>query len=133
MALSLVFVARYALWRGVDDPGWEKRWRELDPADRTRIATATRLVTSRVELDEPEEAGLAEGFRRRDQRRQSYIELPVLLLLTTLGALWIAGSLPASTFYWFFWPLLIANLVWQRLRERHLNGSIRQVSPDAGL
>jgi hypothetical protein len=57
----------------------------------------------------------------------------VFLLLTALGVLWIAGLLPASTFYWFFWPLLLANTAWQLLRERHLNGKIRQVSPDAGF
>jgi hypothetical protein len=66
LAFGVVFIARHAFWRGVDDPEWEMRWRQLDPVDRTRIATATRPAGSRIELDAPGEAELAQGFRRRD-------------------------------------------------------------------
>jgi hypothetical protein len=132
-ALGLLLVARNAFWSGPDSRTWEERWHRLGPADRTRIATATRPRGSAIKLSEVEEVDLAKGFRRREARRCAYIELPALILLTTVGALWIADLLSSSEFYWTFWPLVIAYLVWQRLRERHLNGKIRQVSPDSGF
>jgi hypothetical protein len=131
MAFCLVAAVRNAFWRGVDDPRWEERWRQLNPADRTRIAAATRPRTSRIELDGPEEAELAKGFFRRDRRRCAYIELPAFIILTTLAALWLASPLSNDTFFLVFFPLLLANLLWQRIRERQLNGEIREVSPEA--
>jgi hypothetical protein len=69
-----------AFRRGPDDPSWERRWWGLDSARRERIADASYSSSRLAELEDPEEAHLAEGYRRRLDRRGAYRGLVVASL-----------------------------------------------------
>jgi hypothetical protein len=96
--VALVTVASVlprAFGTGDDVANWELRWRCLPPADRARIAAAVR---SNATLADPEEAELAAGFRRREDRRRAYIELPVAPLIFGAAALALTGTISNGDF-----------------------------------
>jgi hypothetical protein len=85
--------------RGPDDAGWERRWWELDPTERERIADASR---SNSRLETPEETQLAKGFRRRLNRCGAYRGLGVFPLFVILAALMLGGVIQAGVFGMIF-------------------------------
>ncbi|HJZ37070.1 MAG TPA: hypothetical protein VJ204_12450 [Solirubrobacterales bacterium] len=97
VVLLSAFTTFSALRRGDDTAGWEWRWRSLDPEERRRIAAAATSTSKaeRATLVDPEEVELSAGYRRRQERRRAYIEMPVLCLLLALAALTLSGFLPS--------------------------------------
>jgi hypothetical protein len=94
-----------------DDPEWLERWKTLSPAERTRIAAATR---SGALLASHEEIELAAGFARRDRRRLSPWTLANVIRLL-LGIALIAGGLAAdSIILLVFGVLFLFGGIWAR-------------------
>jgi hypothetical protein len=90
-AVALVVLVR--IGRDGDDPAWEERWGDLDPAERTRIAAAAR---SGALLPSQEDIELAAGFARRDRRQNGPWTL-VNVIRLLLGVALIARGLVASS------------------------------------
>jgi hypothetical protein len=116
---AIAFVALVRIGKDTDDPVWEERWRALSPAERTRIAAATR---SGDLLASPEEIELAAGFARRDRRRLSPRTLANAIRLL-LGIALIAGGLAADSiillafgFFFFLGGLWAMRGTYQVLR-----------------
>ncbi|MBS1890809.1 MAG: hypothetical protein JST59_05925 [Actinobacteria bacterium] len=119
-----------AFGAGDDSSNWELRWKSLTPADRDRIASATR---SGAEFDDPEEAELAAGFTSRRRRRSSYVEAPMTFILVTATALSALGLWHGFT----GWALTFAasgTALWVWFGEKRVNSTSRVVAvPDARL
>ncbi len=119
---------------GADDSMWELRWRSLDAGDRARIASAGRNKEARAALKERGELDLAQGFKRRESRRRSYVQLPALLVILALTALILLGVLPQSDLNWVlsFLAMLIPVVTW--LRDQQIKRAHRKaLDPEAGL
>jgi hypothetical protein len=91
-----------AFRRGPDDPSWERRWWELDSTRRERIADASYSNSRLAEIEDPEEARLAKGFRRRLNRRDAYRGLAVSPIFVMLAALMLGGVIQAGVFGMIF-------------------------------
>lgn len=92
-----------------DDADWKRRWAELSPAERSRLAAAARSGTL---LASQEDIELAAGFARRDRRRRG----PYWLLYSIripLGIALIAGGLVAdSLLFLIFGVVFLLGGLW---------------------
>ena len=109
--------------RGPDDASWERHWWELDPAERERIADASH---SNSRLENPEEAQLAKGFRRRLSRRGAYRGLAVFPIFVILAALMLGGAIQAGVFGMIFAVVLYGV---ERPTVRRLKAAKRGARP----
>jgi hypothetical protein len=91
-----------AFGRGPDDLSWERRWWGLDSTRRERIADASYSNSRLAELEDPEEAQLAKGYRRRQNRRGAYRGLAVFPIFVILAALMLCGVIQAGVFGMIF-------------------------------
>src|ERR1700753_3998606 len=87
-ALALIVVLAFvAVWLVKDeDPDWNRRWNELSPSDRARIAKAAR---SGALLAPQEEIDRAAGFARRERSRRGPLSL-IATIRVPIGAALIA-------------------------------------------
>lgn len=76
-----------------EDPEWEARWRDLTPADRSRIKAAARTGAL---LADPEETELAAGFARHDHRLLAVYNLAAAASVAAGAALMVAGIVADS-------------------------------------
>jgi hypothetical protein len=120
----LVSMISTAVGAGEDSSTWELRWRSLPAADRDRIADATCAGT---ELDDPEDAELAAGFRSRRRRRSSYVEAPLTFVLVAATALSALGLLHDFT-GWGLTLAAIGTALWGWLGEKRVNAASRVVA-----
>jgi hypothetical protein len=129
---AATFVAiSQAFGSGADDPNWELRWMSLCPEDRLRISTAAR---SGEESTDPGEAELVAGLRRRDRRRDGYVELALLPLPLTAVILSLTGVLGGGVATMTVACFTIVASLSAYLRKRFMDGSPRPAaSPDAAL
>jgi hypothetical protein len=130
--LAAFFAALPAAFRsGADSLNWELRWQGLGPEDRARISAAAR---SHEKLDDPEEAELASGLRRRDQRRNAYVELVLLPFPLAAIALSLTGVLDSGIASFVLGLVAIASGLGAYLRRRYMDGTPRPATaPEAGL
>jgi Flp pilus assembly protein TadB len=115
-----------AFWRSAPGPGWETRWRALDPAESAWLAEMSRSRAWIRTLTDPEEIDLATGFHRHERRYRVYFDLEALPLMVAAGVLALAGLVPmaalglvASTF------ALVRGIV-LTLRERQIKKTYQQ-------
>ena len=104
------------------DPDWRLAFEDrLDDAARARIRRAFRSGGS---VGDPDEAAVAAGFARREQRRVLVLGLILLPIQIAIAAVWVrfflVGALPAA-FGWFWVAVLLAlvGVVPFVLRHRH--------------
>jgi hypothetical protein len=129
VAYSLSLLASFR--SGADSPNWELRWRSLEPQDSARISTAAR---GHKKLTDRAEEELAAGLRRRDRRRDGYVELALLSFPLAAAVLSLAGVLDSGVVSFVFACFGIAGGLWAYLRGRFMDGTPRPVTtPDAGL
>jgi hypothetical protein len=76
-----------------EDHGWEARWQDLAPTDRTRIMAAARSGTL---LADPDEIELAAGFARRDRRLLAVYNLAAAASVAAGAAFMVAGIVADS-------------------------------------
>jgi hypothetical protein len=90
VAIALILLGvTVAMFRiGNSDPDWEERWRNLDPADRTRIQAAVR---SGALLAHPDEIELAAGLARRSRAEIEFGDVAAVIVAGTGVALIVAG------------------------------------------
>lgn len=104
------------------DPDWRLAFEdELDDAARARVRRAVRNGGS---VDDPDQAAVAAGFARREQRRVRFLGLFLLPVQLAVAVTWVglvvAGRLPA-VFGWFWIAalLVLVGVVPLVLRRRH--------------
>jgi hypothetical protein len=116
-----------AFRRGADSPLWEARWLGLGAAARARIVTAVYSRDALDALSDPEEIGLVAGYRRRQRRRRSYVELAASPFLIVGAALALTGLLAGSfvVFILFVYTLIVS--LWAYLHDRQMDGRLRAV------
>jgi hypothetical protein len=104
------------------DPEWRLAFEDrLDDAARARVR---RAVRSGGNVGDPDEATVAAGFARREQRRVLFLGLILLPIQIAIAAVWVrfflVGAL-AATFGWFWVAALVVlvGVVPFVLRRRH--------------
>jgi Zn-dependent membrane protease YugP len=104
------------------DPEWRLTFEDhLDDAARAQLR---RAVKNGQSVDSPDQAAIAVGLARREQRRIQFLRLvllPVQLLIAVMWmGLFVVGRLPAA-FGWFWAAVLLAliGVVPFTLRRRH--------------
>jgi hypothetical protein len=104
------------------DPEWRLAFEdELDDAARARIRRAVRNGGS---VDDPDQAAVAAGFARREQRRVLFQGLALLPAQLAVAVVWVglfvAGRLPtAFGRFWVAVLLVLIGVVPVVLRRRH--------------
>jgi hypothetical protein len=111
---------------GPDDPNWDRRWWALGSAGRERIADASYSNSRLADLEDPEEAQLAKGFRRRLNRRGAYRDLVVFPLFVILAALMLGGVAQAGVFGMIF-AVVIYGI--ERPTARRVKAAKRRAHP----
>jgi hypothetical protein len=112
--------------RGPDDAIWERRWWELDPTDRERIADASHSNSRLAELADAKETQLAKGYRRRLNRRGAYRGLAVFPMFVILAALMLGGVIQAGVFGMIFAVVLYGV---ERPTVRRVKAAKRRARP----
>jgi Zn-dependent membrane protease YugP len=104
------------------DPEWRLAFEEhLDDAARAQLRRAVRNGQS---VDNPDQAAIAVGLARREQRRIQFLRLVLLPVQLLIAAIWVSlfvvGRLPAA-FGWFWVAVLLVLMavVPFTLRRRH--------------
>ena len=90
------------------DPAWRLAFEDrLDDAARVRVHRAVRNGDS---VGDPDEAAVAAGFARREQRRVLRLGLVLLPVQIAIAVVWVrlfvVGRLPAA-FGWFWVGVLV--------------------------
>jgi hypothetical protein len=104
------------------DPEWRLAFEDrLDDDARARIRDAVKHGQS---VGNPDQAAIAVGLARREQRRIQFLRLILLPIQLVIAILWVGlfvvGRLPA-TFGWFWLAVLLVlmAIVPFTLRRRH--------------
>jgi hypothetical protein len=104
------------------DPEWRLAFEgRLDDAARARVR---RAVKNGESVDDPEQAAVAAGLARRDQRRLLLLALVLFPAHLVIAGLWVrlflVGRLPAPFgWFWVAWLLVLIAVVPFVLRRRH--------------
>jgi hypothetical protein len=109
---------------GRSDPDWEERWRNLDPADRTRIKAA---VQSGALLADPEEIDLAAGLARRSQGEVEFGDVAAVIVACLGTALTVAGLLTDLLVLVVFGGLFLLVGLFGLRTELQLGRNLREV------
>jgi hypothetical protein len=104
------------------DPEWRLAFEDrLDDDARARIR---RAVKNGQSVDDPDQAPIAVGLARREQRRIQFLRLVLLPIQLVVAVVWVGlfviGRLPAA-FGWFWVAVLVVLMVVVpfTLRRRH--------------
>lgn len=119
------FVFFYFRLRGDRDVEWERRWRQLDWADRRRISSAARRGEK---LEDPVEAELAAGSARQQRELNwgssvgSIVQMAVAVLVALAGI--AQGALPITV-----GGLVLLGVAWWRVQHARARArNLEQVS-----
>jgi hypothetical protein len=108
---------------GKDDPEWERRWRELSPADRRRLAVA---ASSGALLADPGEIELAAGYARHDRRRRPFTDVWILTLALVGLALLLAGLISGHAILIAFGCFFILRTAWTVRHQFEVGRNLRE-------
>jgi hypothetical protein len=104
------------------DPDWRLAFEDrLDDAARARLHWAVKNGES---VDDPDQAAIAVGLARREQRRIQFLRLVLLPVQLVIAVVWVrlfvVGRLPAA-FGWFWVAVMLVLMVVVplTLRRRH--------------
>lgn len=113
-------------WRSAPEPGWETRWRALDPAESAWLAEMSRSRDWLRTLTDPEEIDLATGFYRHERRYRVYVDLAALPFMVAAGCLALAGLVPVAMLGLAASAFTLVRAAVFYLRERQIKKTYQQ-------